>query len=178
MKKLLLILGFIFIGLFFIQGTTDQTTIIKNSECTPENVYLAIKQLGIKHPDIVFAQILLESNNLSSKLVFSNNNLMGMRLPKKRETTALQSKCGYAFYADWYSCVVDYLLYQINITRNRELTRSQYLNLIGKCYSETSDYKSRVKRVINENKSFIKAQDSVFLASGYDIVNVGDLVIR
>ena len=169
---------FITIGLFFIQGTPDRLSDIKTSECTPENVYIAIKQLGIKHPDVVFAQFLLESNNLSSKLVTSNNNLMGMRLAKKRETTAIESKSGYASYASWYSCVADYLFYQINITKNKNLTKNQYINLIGRLYSQTSDYKSRIVRVLKENKSFIKTQDSLFLTNGYQSIDVNNLTFQ
>ena len=160
MKKLILILIVILVGFSFICGTTDNSLATK--ECTPQNVYLAIKQLGIKHPDVVFAQILLESNNLTSKLVSSNNNLMGMRLPKRRETTAIESRFGYAFYTSWYACVSDYLLYQLNVMGNRVMTKTQYLNLIGRKYAEVKDYKSRIKRVMNENKEFIKTQDSLF----------------
>jgi Mannosyl-glycoprotein endo-beta-N-acetylglucosaminidase len=172
-KKLFMVLLAVLVSFSFICGTSDNSLYTKS--CNPQNVYFAIKQLGIKHPDIVFAQILLESDNLNSKLVMSNNNLMGMRLPKKRETTAIQAKCGYAMYASWYSCVADYLLYQLHITKNKDLNRTQYLNLIGRLYSETSDYKSRIRRVLKENKYFIKTQDSLYVSSGYEQVHIEEL---
>lgn len=182
MKKLILILGIIFIGLFFVRGKRDESFVQK--ELNQKNLYFAIRQLGIKHADIVFAQIILESDNLSSKLVEKNNNLLGMRLPKKRNTTASNSKGGYAVYDNWYASVVDYHLFQKffydNFHKkypNKELTDAQYLNKISKNYAEASDYSIRVKRVLKENFQLIKEMKSEFTQSNID-TNVSIIYIN
>lgn len=160
MKKLLLILLAIVIGFSFFCGT-DFEKPLRERECTKENVYLALKQLDVEFVDVAFAQIMLESGNLKSKLSTSNNNIIGMRHPKKRETTSLGSKNGYAKYMTWFDCVIDYMLYQKNVINGKEMTKKQYLALINKKYSESRDYKNRLNRIIKENKAFIKEQDSL-----------------
>jgi uncharacterized FlgJ-related protein len=160
LKHKILIIATLITSTFFICGTEINT--LQDKECTKENVYLAIKQLGIQHADIVFAQIMLESANLKSRLTITNNNFLGMRQAKKRETTAIRSKNGYAEYINWYTCICDYLLYQQNILKNKEVTKSQYLAIISKKYSESRDYKTRLNRVMRENKLFVKQQDSLY----------------
>jgi len=158
-KSLVLVILIAFCGLFLC--FTD-SNIEKSKELNKENLYQAIKEMNIIHPDIVFAQIMLESSNLKSKLTKTNNNFFGMKQANKRETTSIGSLHGYAMYDNWYSCVVDYLLYQQNILKNKTVTKTQYLAIISKKYSECSTYKQRIKRVIKENKIFLRQQDSLY----------------
>lgn len=173
LKHRILIIITLITSIFFIYGTNVNP--LKNKECNRENIYLAIKQLNIKYADVVFAQIILESSNLKSKLAKTNNNFIGMKRAKKRETTAIDSKNGYAKYNNWYDCINDYLLYQQNILKNNKITKSQYITLIGKKYSETRDYKRRLSRVMKENKLFIKYQDSLYSISPYNSINQNDI---
>jgi len=158
-KSLVLVILIAFCGLFLC--FTD-SNIEKSKELNKENLYQAIKEMNIIHPDIVFAQIMIESGNLSSALTKNNNNFLGMRFAHKRPTTALGSKKGYAIYNGWYSCIEDYLLYQNWILKDRTFTRNQYLAYIQKQYSQSSNYKKSIIRVLKENKDFIKVQDSIF----------------
>ena len=168
MKKLLLILLVIVVGFSFFCGTEFEKP-LRERECTKENVYLALKQLNIKFVDIAFAQIMLESGNLKSKLSITNNNIIGMRYPRKRETTSLGSKNGYAKYLTWFDCIIDYMLYQKNVINGKDITRPQYLALLNKKYSESTDYKNRLIRIIKENKFFIKQQDSLISATSCEL---------
>lgn len=133
----------------------------KDKPCTKENVYLAIKQSGIKYPDVVFAQIMLESANLQSKIVKSNNNLLGMKLPNKRPTTAIGEKNKYAVYNNWYESVIDYMLYQQNVMNNKNLNKKQYITYLNKKYSKTYDYKKRINKLLKENKLFFQYEDNL-----------------
>ena len=173
LKHRILIATTLIISTFFIYGTNINP--LKNEECSRENVYMAIKQLNIEHADVVFAQIILESSNLKSKLAKTNNNFLGMKQAKKRETTAIGSKNGYARYSNWYDCINDYLLYQQNILKNKKITKTQYITLIGKKYSETKDYKKRLSRVMKENKLFIRQQDSLYYISPYSSINQNNI---
>ena len=132
---------------------------------TKENVYQAIKKANIMYPDVVFAQIMLESGNLKSDLTKKNNNFLGMKMPSKRETTAVGELHGYAQYFDWEGCVNDYALYQNYVLRKKTMSRNQYIAFIGKKYSQCGAYKSRIMRVIKENRNFVKTQDSVYYCS-------------
>jgi uncharacterized FlgJ-related protein len=160
MKKIiLLIILTIISGAFMCFSNTKAE---ESKQCTKENVYQSIKKSGIEFTDIVFAQIILESGELKSKLTRCNNNFLGMKMPEKRETTAIGKSHGYALYAGWEDCVQDYLLYQNYTFRKKKMTRNQYLSFIGKSYSECGTYKNRILRVIKENREFIKMQDSLY----------------
>ena len=59
-------------------------------------VYFEILSQDIEYPDIVFAQAMLESGYMSSTIYLENNNLLGMRIPERRQKVALYSKKGYS----------------------------------------------------------------------------------
>lgn len=163
MKKIVLLLIIMVLNGAFLCYTDSES--IKDKQCTKENVYMAIKKSGILHPDVVFAQIMLESANLKSKLTKTNNNFLGMRFPNKRQTTAIGEFHGYAKYFGWEDCVQDYLLYQNYVLRNKKMNRNQYLTFIGKKYSECGTYKKRILRLIKDNSAFIRTQDSLYYCS-------------
>jgi uncharacterized FlgJ-related protein len=163
MKKFLILFIFLSISSSFLCYTDIES--LKNKQCTKENVYFEIKKSGILHPDVVFAQVLLESSNLKSKLTKTNNNFLGMKFPKKRATTAIANVKGYAKYFQWKDCINDYLLYQNYILRNKNMSRQQYLSFLGKQYSECNSYKKRLLGIIKSNKDFIRVQDSLYYCS-------------
>lgn len=163
MKKAIILMTFAVICNIFICYTDQES--IKDKICTKENVYIEIKKAGILHADIVFAQIMLESANLKSKLTKTNNNFLGMKFPNKRQTTAIGEIHGYAKYFGWQDCIQDYLLYQNYVLRNKKMSRNQYLAFIGKKYSECGTYKKRILHVIKSNTQFMRTQDSLYYCS-------------
>ena len=63
--------------------------VLKNKNAKLLFLYLEIIENGIKHPDIVLAQAILESGYLTSQIFIENKNLFGMRFPERRPTVAL-----------------------------------------------------------------------------------------
>jgi uncharacterized FlgJ-related protein len=126
----------------------------QETKLTKERVYEQIIKFGIKFPDIVFAQAMIESGELTSKLFKSSNNMFGMRFPSVRETTAQgKTKSGYSKYEDWNFGVYDYFLWQDHMLRNRnDITKTQYLALLGRVYAKDPNYVSKVKRKVSEYK--------------------------
>lgn len=123
---------------------------------TKKALWEKINEVGIKFPEIVFAQALLESGDLNSRLCRIHNNLFGMKLPEKRETLAFgAAKGGYAKYKDWTHSVEDYVLFQNYVFRKKDYSKTEYLAYIGRYYSATPNYITRLKRVLNENKHLI-----------------------
>lgn len=125
---------------------------------THELLYEVINEKNIKHPEVVFAQAVIESGHFKSPLFISKNNLFGMKVPKKRETTAVnKGNKGYAKYHSWDSSVDDYLLWQQFTLKNKsELTKTQYLSLLGKIYAKDKNYITSLKRVMNKHKEILK----------------------
>ena len=106
-----------------------------------------MQQIGIEHPHIVLAQMKLESGNYTSKLALENNNYFGMKQPRRRLTTSLGEKNGYASYQSWVHSVLDYALWQKEYAR--QLTENQYLDSLAK-YAEDKNYIFKVKK-LSEN---------------------------
>lgn len=121
-----------------------------------ESLVKTMKDFGIQHVDVVLAQAILESGTFTSKMFQRKNNMFGMKVPKKRETTAIDKKTykGYATYKSWVDCVKDYKLYQDYITKNKKITRSEYLSILSRSYSETPNYVTMLNKIIAQNKKY------------------------
>ncbi len=64
-----------------------------------------------QHIDEIVSHARRESGNFNSRLFRQQHNAFGMRLAKRRTTTALGAKRGYATYQAWYDSVYDYWLW-------------------------------------------------------------------
>lgn len=117
---------------------------------TDETALCFMQQIGIEHPHIVLAQMKLESGNYTSKLALENNNYFGMKQPRKRATTSIGEKNGYASYKSWVHSVLDYALWQKEYARS--LTEVEYLDSLT-TYAEDSSYKSKVQQIANKYKN-------------------------
>jgi len=115
-------------------------------------IYNELVKHDIKHPNVVLAQSILETGNFNSYIFKKNNNLFGMKLPNRRETTAIGTHKGYANYNSWGDSVKDYSLYQEAILNGKELSEEQYLNFIGRKYAEETEYIGLLKKIIIKNK--------------------------
>lgn len=110
-----------------------------------------IKKLGIENPRIVFAQMRLESANFKSYKFREYNNLTGMKLPKRRETTAVGAdRNGYSIYEHWKDAVKDYSIWQSYYAS--ELNRKEYLRYLDRVYAEDSLYINKVLRIADSRK--------------------------
>lgn len=60
---------------------------------------------------VFFSQMRIETSNFTSDLYRNNLNLFGMRLPKKRATTAIGERAKHAVFSSYISAVDDYFLW-------------------------------------------------------------------
>jgi hypothetical protein len=129
---------------------------------TNENLRFEIARQQIFCPAEVYAQMQLESGRLNSFLAKRANNLLGMRYPFKRTTTAVgiflpsqnkvilgsqeellkyRNQNHYAVYASWQDCVKDYKLWQEECFRLSD----RYLAFLGNYYAEDSHYIQKIR---------------------------------
>ena len=130
------------------------------------------KELDLNHiicPEQVFAQILIESGHLNSYLAKRTNNLLGMRYPYKRSTTAVglflpssnliikgnqselkkyKDQNNYAVYESWEDCIKDYKYWQ---DKSFKLTE-RYLVFLGNCYAEDTLYVKKIKNMAKKKQ--------------------------
>jgi len=66
----------------------------------------------VEHPEIAYAQAILESGWFTSDIFKENNNLFGMKHPQVRETLSKGVNRGHAVYDTWLDSVKDYALWQ------------------------------------------------------------------
>ena len=107
-------------------------------------------EAGIEHPHIVLAQMKLESGNYTSKLALENNNYFGMKQPRRRLTTSLGEKNGYASYQSWVYSVLDYALWQREYASG--LAEVEYLDSLT-AYAEDSNYRKKIQHIANKIKN-------------------------
>lgn len=108
-----------------------------------EMLAYAIRDMKIQHPEWVYRQAMLESAGLCSKLARTQNNLFGMKMPRRRDTFAKEAgRKNYAIYETWVHSVADYKLYQ----GDKEI--KDYKSFLkSRKYSETGNYIDRLKSV-------------------------------
>ena len=95
------------------------------------DVDIWLSEFDIQYRNIVRAQVILETGHLTSYICKVNKNLIGMRYPKVRPTTATGSHEGHAVYDSFRASIEDYYLWQKTFYKDKEdyfafLRRMQY----------------------------------------------------
>jgi len=132
-----------------IEGEVVSTIIIPQPEFSPELLREYLESINIKHPDIAYAQAVLETGQFSSRIFKENHNLFGMKAAKNRPFTHLGENRGHALYKDWKMSVIDYALYSASYLRDLR-TKDQYYQYLGNHYAEDPNYVSKVKKIVKK----------------------------
>lgn len=133
-----------------------------NEEISYVAVYNQILETGIEFPDVVFAQSVLESGHYKSKVYLANNNLFGMKFPRKRETVAIGQNMGYSVYEFWQTSIEDYMLYQQFFFKNKKITKFQYLKYLDRKYASVPGYSKKLLNIIDRFQNILYKAPVVF----------------
>lgn len=117
-----------------------------------DSVLNLLFELRVEHPYIVYSQFKEESGHWSSTIWRENNNMCGMKMPRRRATTALGINKGHAVFSTWRDCVIDYALWQMAYMRG--LTEEQYIEKLASSYAENERYEKNIrihKRITERN---------------------------
>lgn len=147
----ILIIGAIFSGFGFTSAIKLNSFVekipvlidIEKETPTPERIKQELINLNVQNVDVVYAQILIESGNFTSNIWKNNNNCSGMKVAKTRPTTAIGEQFNHAMYKNWRDGLLDIALWQSCYARN--LTKEQYLKVIGEIYAEDENYLTKIK---------------------------------
>lgn len=140
--------------------STSSNTLSTRIECyipkfTRNNLKCYLLEKGILHPEIVYAQAVLETGGFTSRIFKENHNLFGMKLAKRRRTLATGERYNHAVYNNWQESVDDYLLWQQQFKITPIQTERQYYRLLDRIYAEDPHYIKVVKIVRKRNDNFI-----------------------
>lgn len=108
-----------------------------------------IKFINVAHPDIVYAQAVLESGNFTSNNFKKNNNLFGMKVPKQRANMN-SGGTKYSKYDKWEYSIVDYALYQATFftdSNGKIVDRATYLLKLKNSYASDPKYIEKVDKL-------------------------------
>lgn len=106
-----------------------------------------IYKLDFDHPHIILAQAKLESGNFRSYVFRKNNNMFGMRFPRKRETVAIKDLGGYSYYETWMHSIIDIRLYYSELNLDGR-TEEEVYAFLGRRYAESPNYVTALKEIV------------------------------
>ena len=145
---LLLVHSILYTSSKSVEATNNCQTIEEIHSAEPtmslaDSIKMLIAQMNIAHPDIVFAQAILETGNFKSDVFRENNNLFGMRQALSRPHTQTGMNIGYAVYPTWQLSVIDYAINQA--WSAKRLSREQYIEYLRTTYATDSTYIDNLK---------------------------------
>ena len=106
-------------------------------------VYNYIREVGIEHPSIVYAQSIAETGHYNSVICRENHNIFGMKKPTQRRTLATGVNRGHATYDTWKQSIFDYWLWQKYYYKGG----NYYEFLEGWGYATSKDYINLLKSI-------------------------------
>ena len=161
MKKEIMLFSMGLLSLIFLIGTgmivnsnikKEPKIEVKITTVSPE-IDSIIKNLNIKYPTVVRAQIALESGNMLSTIAIKYNNITGMKVAKARPTTAINKNNDYALYKSIEDCLIDYALWQAqNLNLKNCRSEEKYMEFLQENYAEDPNYKIKLQAIIKTLK--------------------------
>lgn len=103
-------------------------------------------KIDTPNAELAIKQVYLESGHLKSELCIENNNLIGMKHPRVRETKSLGEKNGHAYYKNWVQCIKDIYLWR-KANNCLGLTEKKLLSIIGRKYAEDPKYITKLVNI-------------------------------
>jgi len=159
--------------------TKKQLNLIKEDyqggEFNPQIFASLVLNKGISHPDVAIAQSILETGWYKSDIFNVNNNLFGMKFPKKRKTVAVGENMGHAKYEKWEDSVNDYKLWQDYYNQLRKskklnpidsMSKDEYYSFLDSIYCplnqcKAGKYSNSLKTLISKAQEFINDSKKV-----------------
>ena len=106
------------------------------SKSPQEGLMEALEYYGVKHPQIVYAQAVLETGHFKSDLCLNGNNLFGLYNSKKHR---------YHTFDHWKDCIIAYK----EMIQYKYKDGDDYLNFLKEIgYAEDSEYICKLKKLI------------------------------
>lgn len=106
------------------------------SKSPQEGLMEALEYYGVKHPQIVYAQAVLETGHFKSDLCLNGNNLFGLYNSKKHR---------YYTFDHWKDCIIAYK----EMVQYKYKDGDDYLNFLKEIgYTEDSKYICKLKELI------------------------------
>lgn len=109
-----------------------------------EGLMEALEYYEVKHPQIVYAQAILETGHFKSDLCLNSNNLFGLYNSKKNR---------YYTFDHWKDCVIAYKeMVQYKYKGEKEEPPNDYYKFLSDIgYAEDPNYINKLKGIVSRN---------------------------
>lgn len=98
-----------------------------------DGIYKYLTRIKIVHPTLFRRLVIIESGHGRSRFAKQFNNVIGMKFPERRKTTAIgKTKSGYAIYNSVEDCLEDLKIWSDMYLRGKGLIESK--NYIQRVY--------------------------------------------
>ena len=118
MKTFIILMFCLMPSQIFAPPDSDRITLMESiqfqllfCDFNPDVVKQALNEL-VMYPDIVYAQIRLETGEVTSNIFKENKNMFGMHPPAKRKTYCIGENRHCAVYDNYLYSILDYALLQ------------------------------------------------------------------
>ena len=133
------------------------------SHCTHEpiskdSVASLLSSINAWYPDIIMAQVQMESGFGVSDLALNANNVLGMKKASKRKTTQIRNKSykGYGVYNNWEACVIDRVLWDYSMFGHNKPSREVYVAVLNRRYGQTGTYGGAIDTMSRKYKNYFE----------------------
>lgn len=110
-----------------------KTNVIEDIPLKGDSILHFLVSNGAECPSIAYAQIMLETGNLTSDIVYTNHNIAGIRTSKSKFT--IGKKNGYNNYLTYKDCLRDLIAIQ-----------KAYMKRIDGKYAEDPEYLRKIRQ--------------------------------
>lgn len=114
----------------------------KTTKITKDSAASLLISLNAWYPDIILAQIQVESTYGISDVAVNANNMLGMRKTNTRKTTQIKNTDykGYGRYTNWESCLIDRVMWDYEVFGSKKPSRNAYIEKLNARYGEAEGY--------------------------------------
>lgn len=122
-----------------VENTWIDTVCFKDKHPS-ESLMDALLYYEVKHPEIVYAQAILETGHFKSNLCINHNNLFGLYNSRKQE---------FYTFNHWTDSIEAYIKY----IQYRYIPPNDYYEFLDNIgYAEDPNYINKLKKIVNKSK--------------------------
>ncbi len=134
---------------------------MERDQMSPKRIYEYMKEIGVNQPEVVWAQVAIETG-FKSDILFESHNLFGMKKAACRPNVQSGKGRGHATYHNWKMSVIDYAMWQASTGAWKIKTRDGYLDFLNGRYAEDPGYISKLREILNNFDSQLEKYEKRF----------------
>ncbi len=129
----------------------------ETNKITKDSAASLLVDLGAWYPDIILAQLQVESGFGESDVAVNSNNMLGMRKTNSRKTTQIKNTDykGYGKYTNWESCLIDRVMWDYEIFGAKQPSRETYVEKLNARYGEAEGYGYSMDRYSKKYRKYL-----------------------